>query len=871
MLCGSFVRGQVLITEVMGTPTGPDKDKEFVGLLATTSVDFSITPYTLVVLNNGAPSDSGWNQGAGISYAFELNSGSVSPGEVFYIGGDGTAVPGACMFYTIKYSNTAGDGFGNSSTASDGIIGDGGDLDGVALFNVAAANIYAHTPPVDAIFYGDNATNVVLSGGAIGYTLPNNDLYTGGYLDSSSYYSSGLENNKSLQASGMYDTSAGEFVGVRTWTSASYAGACPASSGISLIPDVDPTIVISGNNSQYLHLNQVTTSYVSGVIDDPIDPAATFGINFRLYDANTTASSITVTASSSDASVVPNNAANLVLTGTDTLRNLKIIPTGKGFTTITVTANDGSNSSDFTIEFASSELVTGGYDIAYHTGMSDASAAIMLDDDHMLVSDDETNYLRVYDIDQSGYHLNEFYYGGSLDLTDETQGVPDEIDLESVAPSPTISGRTYWMGSHGNSNSGNTKVNRRRLFATDHSGTAPDISMSVVGYYDLLSDILAWGDSHGYQLTSNYSGSAQQLGTVNIETIAFAPDSTTLYIGFRAPYVPVSSRDSALIAPIENFETWFNNGSPSGSPTIGDPIVLDLKMHGFREIYRTDSNNYLIVGGSYDGTDTFNLFTWTGDPNDQPVMTSAQISAYNFEGIIGVNNPVLSDTTPVTLLADNGSFKWYDNQESKALANDEHQKFMSIIMQVNGDTVPNTLPVGWLDFQGKMIEGMADLRWRTATEINNSHFIVQRTIDGLNWVNIGEVPGSGNSSEIIQYRFTDLQPSHGVNYYRLKQVDFDNTTDYSKIIQLSFNSETKGAELYPNPVHSQLQIQASKGHQIDVIEIYDATGVLVMYSSNTGNKTQLNVSLEGLPAGIYIIKLLDSNSREIHHDRLLKY
>ncbi len=74
------------------------------------------------------------------------------------------------------------------------------------------------------------------------------------------------------------------------------------------------------------------------------------------------------------------------------------------------------------------------------------------------------------------------------------------------------------------------------------------------------------------------------------------------------------------------------------------------------------------------------------------------------------------------------------------------------------------------------------LQWVTSTEVDNQHFVVERSIDGITYDVIGEVKGSGTSSDEQEYRFLDLDARKGRSFYRLKQVDFDEDFSYSKIV-----------------------------------------------------------------------------------------
>jgi hypothetical protein len=170
--------------------------------------------------------------------------------------------------------------------------------------------------------------------------------------------------------------------------------------------------------------------YVSGVINDPTDPAATLGIDVTIDDAETPASALTLTASSSNTAVVPNSGSNLVLSGTGANRSLKIVPAGVGYATITLTVTDGGGkTATATINYAASAASNRPALSFFHTGVSDASDAIAVDANYMLVADDENQVLRLYHRQNSGLPLNGFDFTASLNLTALSGGVPRGVAI----------------------------------------------------------------------------------------------------------------------------------------------------------------------------------------------------------------------------------------------------------------------------------------------------------------------------------------------------------------------------------------------------------------------------------------------------------
>lgn len=160
------------------------------------------------------------------------------------------------------------------------------------------------------------------------------------------------------------------------------------------------------------------------------------------------------------------------------------------------------------------------------------------------------------------------------------------------------------------------------------------------------------------------------------------------------------------------------------------------------------------------------------------------------------------------------------------------------------------LPVELTYFQGAFKNDANILTWQTATEKNNSHFDIEWSSNGMEFQKVGKIQGFGNSLEKLDYEFLHKNFSNELNYYRLKQVDFDGQYEYSSIILIKNNaSEPVFANVFPNPTHGELSLDTNYD---GIIEVINSTGQLV----KTFNATNTNqFSINDLPNGIYFIKL----------------
>ncbi len=456
-----------------------------------------------------------------------------------------------------------------------------------------------------------------------------------------------------------------------------------------IVSNTPPTIAPTTGGNPRLVLQNTSPGFVSGVLSDPTDPASVNGIAFTVADAETPVASLTVSATSNNAAVVPN--ANIVVTGTTDSRLVRITPIAPGLATITVTVSDSAASSDYVINYAASAASSSPANSRFITGACDASSAIALDANTMFVANDEDQQLRLYSRGVSGYFASSFDFTSNLGLTDLSGGVPREVDIEA---STRVGNRIYWLGSHSNSASGANRVNRSRLFATDTSGAGTQTTLSFVGYYaNLKADLISWDQSDGHGLGANALGFAASAaaGTIpeasdgsgfNIEALTVAPDGTTGYIAFRAPLATAATRNRALIVPITNFTALVGASPATGPATFGAPILLDLGGRAIRSIDRNSANQYLIVAGPPAGASgvapaDFRLYRWTGVATDAPQLFATDLTARgvvgSFEGIVEVPNP-LQAGAQVQLIVDTGDTNFYGSGACKDLPNPAHKK-----------------------------------------------------------------------------------------------------------------------------------------------------------------------------------------------------
>jgi hypothetical protein len=179
------------------------------------------------------------------------------------------------------------------------------------------------------------------------------------------------------------------------------------------------------------------------------------------------------------------------------------------------------------------------------------------------------------------------------------------------------------------------------------------------------------------------------------------------------------------------------------------------------------------------------------------------------------------------------------------------------------------LPVRFGTFTAeKQFESQVLLKWNTLTEINSSHFEIERSKDAVNYFNIDKVNATGNSNSPKNYIYVDFKVLSGNNYYRLKQVDTDGKFVYTPTRLVAFNSEViTSTRVFPNPASSYLIIEQSSASSAEkaVVNMVDLKGNMVkQWKMPLGMNPQSKISIQGLPKGIYILHIIGEKSNSFH-------
>lgn len=164
------------------------------------------------------------------------------------------------------------------------------------------------------------------------------------------------------------------------------------------------------------------------------------------------------------------------------------------------------------------------------------------------------------------------------------------------------------------------------------------------------------------------------------------------------------------------------------------------------------------------------------------------------------------------------------------------------------------LPVTWLSINAQQNDSNVLISWSTASETNNNYFTVERSKNGREWGKIGDVNGAGNSMAEKFYEYVDKKPYTGINYYRIKQTDFDSESNYSAVTSIKAEAV------------NEVQIQAQQGNITITSSSEDAVDIAIYELSGTLIQNKKIYFYDEIPiprTGMYIAKINGTTTKKV--------
>lgn len=346
------------------------------------------------------------------------------------------------------------------------------------------------------------------------------------------------------------------------------------------------------------------------------------------------------------------------------------------------------------------------------------------------------------------------------------------------------------------------------------------------------------------------------------------------------PNILFASTGSQIFKSIDGGVNWINvtTGLPNRTitsinvhPSDENIVLLTFSGFGTDKVYKSTNGgtSWFTIDGPLPDAPVNDLFIYTKDqtiPNTYFVATDIGVFVTIDNG---TNWTEITDGLPNTVIM---HLDYSDS--TKMLRAGTHGR------GVYEAYIDFTIPVELTSFEALVENQKVNLFWSTATETNNSHFEVERKFKNNDWEKIGEVGGAGTTTIPQSYSFTDdfsFKTYEGKILYRLKQIDFDGTYEYSKIVSVDVNfipEKFAVSQNYPNPFNPNTKISysiPSDNSNHVIIKVYDLLGkevsTLVNEIKNAGNY-QVEFNASDFPSGIYFytFDVLDENGVKIHSE-----
>jgi len=168
----------------------------------------------------------------------------------------------------------------------------------------------------------------------------------------------------------------------------------------------------------------------------------------------------------------------------------------------------------------------------------------------------------------------------------------------------------------------------------------------------------------------------------------------------------------------------------------------------------------------------------------------------------------------------------------------------------------NMLPVVLSDFAVRRWNTQTQLTWVTDQESNSARFEVERSTDGTNWTTIARIAAKGNSTIQSKYACVDKWPAPGINYYRLKMVDLDNTYDLSEVKSVRA-ADVTSVRVFPNPARSNVNI--SLPSSATAVRLLNTAGRILQERKTVSGNSTLSFDVSNYTAGTYMVQVINTD------------
>ena len=343
---------------------------------------------------------------------------------------------------------------------------------------------------------------------------------------------------------------------------------------------------------------------------------------------------------------------------------------------------------------------------------------------------------------------------------------------------------------------------------------------------------------------------------------------------------------------------WSNTGTWSGGALPG--TTDDVAMNNSRSVTLQSGDDHTVISLTGGNTNTININTGSKLTLNNPggtALTTSNATVINVDGtliIIGDvvinNNLTLNVTGSLIITGDvvlkngaaltvpagggvsidgdlsGGNGTTVDVGGSLDVTGDIGLNNPSTINVTGGGTVTagscsgvacgSVMPVELLFFKATVDDEHVKLSWATASEENFDYFSLERSANGVDFKEVAQIQGMGDSFERVDYEFTDEFPLQGRSYYRLRSIDFDGYTEIFDYVMVEVEGVGNDFSIYPNPIqNSQFSLQTNFTDEAQLI-IYNNVGKIEENLIINDWMSGYNINLQ---SGSYLFKVITSD------------
>lgn len=184
----------------------------------------------------------------------------------------------------------------------------------------------------------------------------------------------------------------------------------------------------------------------------------------------------------------------------------------------------------------------------------------------------------------------------------------------------------------------------------------------------------------------------------------------------------------------------------------------------------------------------------------------------------------------------------------------------------NDNTIDVTqpLPATLASFTANPVQNDVNIAWKTLTEENTSHFVIEQSNDGVSFTALQTMQAAGNSTDPRQYAWTHHNVAAGKIYYRLQTFDKNGKSAYSDIVVVNVKNNLAAAlSVYPNPATEKIYIRKNASATNEVYQVRNLAGVLVVQKTFTTGSTQNSIDVSSLSNGAYFLVRTSGTEQEM--------